>query len=149
MWQFLLYRHSQENLLGPRFFLAIGIFVLTLVSGAIWIETLRSASAILSWLPLVSTMILLPLATHSQFQLNKTDTGLLAVPISRYRAYIISNMASLIYGFGKGTESGFQDSWTICAVATYGLLSNRLLIFQSWKRQSQFPSIAYSSLPSA
>lgn len=131
-------RYSTINSREPlvRAMLAAATF-----SGALLVITfhrdlLQNSIHFFSWLPLLSTVILLPLATHSQFRLNKSGCGLNAVPLSRYVAYGLANLLSFSYGVAKAGETGWESSWTICAVAAYGLLLNGILVAQLIVKQN-------------
>ena len=122
--QFLLYSDNKQYL---RVSLGIVVMCASFYS-SIFFES-GSFQEIAKSLPVIFSIVLIPIATYSQFSLN-TKTECSAVCTRRYFLYLLSNIASFAYGLAKIETVGFYSSWPIISAATIGICANVIILRQ-------------------
>jgi hypothetical protein len=80
-------------------------------------------------IPVLVSLILVPLASRSQYVQNCKHTCK-AVTFNRYSMYCVANFCALAYGIGKFQLIGLEQTWPIILVASVGLTSNCILVRQ-------------------
>ena len=133
--QHIKYSDVGNHRVAARVFTVFTLGVLTLILCLTCPELIKSQRNLIEVAPILFTTIILPFAVNSQRRLN-AQLSTMAISTTRYASYVLLNMSSLAYGVSKGLENGWHDSWTICAVATYGIVLNSgvikdLVVWQS------------------
>lgn len=125
--QFLFY--SEETPIIRTF---TALFILSLSMILLFRFDLSEYQYINTILPVLTSLILIPIATRSQY-IENSKNACKAVKFDRYAMYFMANVCAFCYGLGKFELFDWNQSLPLLIVATIGIVTNVIMLKQIMK----------------
>ena len=106
---------------------------------------LQQTAIIWSFAPVVASMISIPLGTYSQYQKNRLLQSTSALSLRRYKTLVSSYVLWFLYGFIKGTSTGWDGAWAICVSTGIGIIASSAVLaqFYSYRAPQRISVLAH------
>ena len=132
LFQFLHYNESPK-----RYRIYFGFISVLIAFSLPVLMDLKSYQEIAKFLPVFISVIIVPLASRSQYLLNKRNKSQAVTP-TRYFLYLLSNFAAFAYAISKLQIVGPSETWPLLLAAMVGVCANSIMLMQVLRESSIF-----------